>query len=123
MRSELQQQLHQLAATAATQWVTTELGYVAGAAFTSAVHNATDPSYMAVFAPQLEAAHVARKADEAAKEATRQAVITWGSWHQSPRAETWAPSETWSSSGHVSGTTSVGLVWIICSASVLSLQV
>jgi hypothetical protein len=73
-RLVLMEQLHQLAATAATQWVTTELGHVAGAAFTSAVHSASDQSFMAAFAPQLEAAQVAHRANEALREARRQAV-------------------------------------------------
>ena len=63
--------MHQLAATAATQAVTTDMGYVAGAAFKSAVENSSDPSYMSVFAPQLLAAQVAQKADEETKAAKR----------------------------------------------------
>ena len=91
-RLGLLEQLHHLAATAATQWVTTELGYVAGAAFTSAVHNASDQSFMAAFAPQLEAAQVAHKADEAQREARRQAGHSgWGSWFAAPAKGGWAP--------------------------------
>ena len=90
-RLVLREQLHQLATTAATQWVTTELGHVAGAAFTLAVHNTTDQSFMALFAPQLEAAQEAGKADEALREARRQAAITWGSWYAAPAKGGWAP--------------------------------
>ena len=84
MRAALQEQLHQLASVAATQWVTTKLGHVAGAAFTSAVNNATDQTLMSVFASQLEVAQVAFKADEAQKEANRLAAVNWGSWIPAP---------------------------------------
>ena len=89
----LLEQLHKLAATAATQLVTNDWGPLAGAAFTSAVHSASDQSFMAAFAPQLEAAQVAHRADEAQREARRQTGSSgWGSWAATPaRGGGWAP--------------------------------
>ena len=92
-RLVLVEQLHQLAATAATQWFTTDLGHVAGAAFASAVHNASDQSFMAAFAPQVEAAQAAHRADEAQREARRKTGNSgWGSWSAAPARGGWAPS-------------------------------